>query len=240
MRTLSLPGDRGLRVFADLHLHPDRPQEIADFSTTCDGLRGGDEDLLVLGDLLDAWLGPGTWDLPAFRPLASALRALSQSGKRVLLIRGNRDVLLEEIDGREVGAEVMDSVLWSDPDGAQVWLTHGDLYCVNDQSYQRLRRFFRWPPVRSFLRSLPFSWRTWLAALLRSRSRQAVARKPLDRLSLSTEAAALDARERQVRQIWVGHLHAAETRPLGEGRILRVLPAWEPGDPGIPLLGPLS
>ena len=235
-----IPKGRGLRVFADLHLHEERPQEISDFVNTCNSLQGGNEDLLILGDLLDAWLGPGTWDMPGVRPLADALRRLSASGVAVFLIRGNRDVLLEEPDGAKVGAQVADVFNWQSTDGQRIAFTHGDLYCVNDRAYQRLRWFLRLQGVRRLLRSLPLPWRSWLAARLRGKSRAAVARKALDRLALSTEAAAADATLRQVGQIWIGHLHLAEVRSLGEGRVLRILPAWEPGDPGVSLSGLLS
>jgi len=90
------------------------------------------------------------------------------------------------------------------------------------------------------LRSLPLPWRSWLATRLRGKSRAAVARKALDHLALSSEAAAADASLRQVSQLWIGHLHFAELRPLGEGRVLRILAAWEPGDSGVSLSGPSS
>lgn len=224
-------------VFTDLHLDPAAPEEVRAFAASLAAAPPGLPLLLVLGDLFDAWTGPEVWEEPGLAPLASALAELSARGTRVVLLRGNRDVLLEPGDGARVGAEVADAVVLETP-GGRILASHGDEYCLQDRPYQRLRRWLRRPAVRRLARSLPWSWRRRAARRLRGISRGAVARKPLDALAL-VDGAVLQALEiHDAALALVGHLHRREERELAPGRRLRVLPAWSPGTPALVLGGP--
>ena len=139
LQLLNLRDEVGVSVWADLHLEEGSPQEVEAF---VEDLRAHVRDagaLVIAGDLFNAWTGRRQWKRPVFRPLAEALRKLRAMGTRVILLRGNRDVLLNAADGLAVGAEVADGVTFSSA-GRGILLTHGDEYCLNDRSYQRLRK----------------------------------------------------------------------------------------------------
>lgn len=221
-------------LFTDLHLGAQAPQEITSFAAALGQAPADLQALVVMGDLFDAFVGPEQWEEPAFQPLCAALSGLSGRGVRVILLRGNRDVLLEPADGARAGAEVADSVLLSTA-GGRVLVTHGDQFCLRDRPYQRLRHWLRRRWLRALGRALPYSWRLALARRLRGVSRQAVARKPLDVLAL-VEPAVVEALEGHgAAAAVIGHLHIAEERLLAGGRRLRILPAWEPGRPALAL-----
>lgn len=212
-------------LFTDLHLQRGAPEEIAAFAAQLEALPPDTEACVILGDLFDAFIGKESWDGP-FEQLASAIRALIDRPIRVFVVRGNRDVLLEERD-LPGGPEIVDSILLENGE-SPLLLTHGDQFCLGDARYQLLRRRMRGPLLRPILRRLPLRIRLNLAGRLRSLSRGEVARKPLDTLAL-TESAVEEARAcHGARGVVIGHLHVDELRFLPNGARLRILPAWNP------------
>lgn len=228
-------GSQRIWIVADLHLRPDRPAEIAAFAAQLDALAAADaEALVVLGDLVDAWAGPGCWREPGFEPLLAAFHRLRERGIGLWLLRGNRDVLLEPDDLEPFGASLADRLL-VEAGGATLLLSHGDEYCLRDRPYQRLRRALRFRPLRWLLRHLPFRLRMRFAARLRGASQAAVSRKPLGSMAVVEEAVVAALEEQRADIAVIGHLHREERRSLAAGKILRVLPAWSPEHPPEPV-----
>lgn len=228
---LSLDAER-IAVFTDLHLQPQQYAEIVAFARSLMELVGRCDALVVLGDLFESYIGREDFTHPAFDPMREAFACLRAEGCEIVLLRGNRDVLLNSSDGRHLGFTVADAVLCDSVPGGLL-LTHGDAFCLGDLAYQRLRRLLRLPGVRPCLRALPGWLRARMARRLRSYSVQEVARKPLDSLHLTLSAVERVMAEEGVRQAWIGHLHAAGDHLFADGRHLRVLDAWSPGTPAV-------
>ena len=57
---------------------------------------------MILGDLFDYWIGDDA--APAAAPVVAALAAASRSGQRVLVMHGNRDLLVGSDFARTTGA----------------------------------------------------------------------------------------------------------------------------------------
>lgn len=215
-------------VFTDLHLQPANFHEIVAFAASLERLIGQADAVVILGDLFESYIGREDFVHPAFDPITKTFAALQASGCQVLLIRGNRDVLLTKSDARHLEFTVADSVLCTSPAG-KLLLTHGDAFCLGDLPYQRLRRILRRPGMRTLLRMLPHWVRSRIAGRLRKYSVQEVARKPLDSMMLTLPQVASVMKEEGVERAWIGHLHEAAEHVLGPGLTLQVLPAWEPG-----------
>jgi UDP-2,3-diacylglucosamine hydrolase len=80
---------------SDLHLDETRPQIVKVFERFLDNEARHADALYILGDLFEAWIGDDDdASLPA--RIASALKALKDSGVPVYFIAGNRDFLLGE------------------------------------------------------------------------------------------------------------------------------------------------
>ena len=218
-------------VWADLHLRDDQPDEILAFANQLQAVPAEVDSVIVLGDLFDAWIGPETWQNPAFQPLLRSFRALAVQQTTLILVRGNRDVLLDPKDATDLPAVVVDRILLLADSGQKILLSHGDEYCLNDLPYQRLRRTLRRPWVRFLLRRLPFSLRNRIAARMRGHSQRAVGRKPLDILTLNLDAAQIALTEVGAERAVIGHLHVANKQNLAAGGVLQVLPAWAPSVP---------
>jgi UDP-2,3-diacylglucosamine hydrolase len=217
-------------VFADLHLRSEDSATIKAFARTIQDTMKTVGQVFILGDLFDAWSGPETLQETAFDPLVSIFQTLQGLGVPVILLRGNRDVLLKDPEPTLPGVLVADQILWENG-VRKVLLSHGDEYCLHDRPYQRLRRVLRSPIVRAIIRLIPSFLRQRLARRLRAQSVQAISTKAQDSMGLVPSAIASALAEHQAAEAWLGHLHQESHQFLEEGGSYRVLPAWVPGIP---------
>ena len=97
--------------FTDLHLKPERADEIDDFRAALADLPADTVNCVVMGDLFDAYVGAEDWLPEHFAALRATLGELVARGIRTVLLRGNRDALLIADDLGDSGVEVGDSVL---------------------------------------------------------------------------------------------------------------------------------
>ena len=95
---------------ADLHLCASRPQEIVAFANEVIDTCSKYSVVLILGDLFDVYVGPESLSGVDFVPLLSAFEQFAATG-RVIVVRGNRDVLLEGAHAEKHSFEVCDVVL---------------------------------------------------------------------------------------------------------------------------------
>jgi UDP-2,3-diacylglucosamine hydrolase len=131
-------------IVSDLHLGPQQPATLARFLRFLEATAARHRELLVLGDLFEFWVGDDADD-PTGTTVAAALRAVADRGCRVLLMHGNRDLLLGRAFCERAGATLL-----ADPTVAQIGATpallaHGDAYCTRDTDYMRFRAQVRDP-----------------------------------------------------------------------------------------------
>jgi len=194
---------QALFCISDLHLSKTAPRRTQAFRAFCAGIPEDAGALFILGDLFDYWIH---WRQMEESPAAEAFSALSElvrRGVRVYCMPGNRDFALSPAVLERFGIQAL-----SDPsilclDGENVLLTHGDLLCTEDRSYQGFRRVIRHPVLLAALRALPYPMLQGLARILRRSSRRAVARKDRHITDVSAEG---------LRQAFLGQgpFHAAE------------------------------
>src|SRR4029453_11694123 len=77
---------------SDRHLTPERPRTLARFLRFMREDAPAHPELVILGDLFDFWIGDDAGAAAA--PVVAALASASRSGQRVLVMHGNRDLLL--------------------------------------------------------------------------------------------------------------------------------------------------
>jgi len=78
---------------SDLHLCAQRPNLMGVFVRFLNERVGEKDELYILGDLFEAWLGDDAI-LPEQRPVIDALRATTTRGIPISVMHGNRDFLL--------------------------------------------------------------------------------------------------------------------------------------------------
>jgi UDP-2,3-diacylglucosamine hydrolase len=155
---------------SDLHLDGERPDITAQFLEFIEREAREARALYILGDLFEAWIGDDDPD-PDKRRVIEALRSLTQAGVPLYFIHGNRDFLIGRRFAAETGAKLLEDGTLIELYGKRVLLMHGDTLCIDDPSYQRLRRIVRNPLVQFILRRLSLRQRQQLAVRMRAGSK---------------------------------------------------------------------
>lgn len=216
-------------VVSDLHLADDDAAGIERFLALARRLPGRVEELLVLGDLFEAYVGSPHLRAEGYRGLVRALDALVGNGVAVTVLRGNRDFLLDAGFERATGARVAGDETAFESGGRRILCVHGDLFCTRDLRYQAMRRKLRSPLVPALAKTLPLPVLLGIARRLRRASMEEIAAKA------ASEMGIVDAEvERRLAEghdtVICGHVHLPRRSRLAGGELV-VLPAW-PARPG--------
>ena len=214
----------GSQIFiADLHLDP------ANVATTELALRffadvQGKEQLYILGDLFEYWLGDDA-GIALYTPILNALRQVSDSGCPVSVMLGNRDFLLGEAFARYIGATlVSDDELLITIDQQPVLLMHGDTLCTDDTDYQRFRKNLRSPSWQKQFLAKAIDERRHQAEALRSASHEASSLKSMATMDVNTDTVLQRMQWQQVETLIHGHTHRPAVHRLEHGN------RWVVGD----------
>ena len=130
---------------SDLHLAPERPQITEQFLRFIRETAPAASALYILGDLFEYWVGDDDLDDPLNGIVSGALAALADSGSKVYLMRGNRDVLLGTDFASHCHATLLEDPTLVNLHGTPTLLSHGDALCTGDVDYQRFRLYARDP-----------------------------------------------------------------------------------------------
>jgi UDP-2,3-diacylglucosamine hydrolase len=216
-------------LLSDLHLHPDDPEGIGRFIQFARTLPGAVDELFILGDLFDAYVGAKHLRVPGYSPLVRAFDALCGNGVAVTLLKGNRDFLLGSDFTKATGARVAGDEDAFESGGRRFLLVHGDLFCINDLRYQAMRRRLRSPAMVFLSRTLPLSILLRIAARLRRTSMEEIAAKTPAEMGIVPSEVEKRLAE-GYDEVVCGHVHDPQIVKLRRGT-LTVLPAW-PARPG--------
>lgn len=161
----------------------------------------------MLGDLFDAWIGDDQLREPLAARVAGALRAVSDAGVPVSIMRGNRDLLLSERFARAAGATLLPDAVVVDLHGTATLLLHGDTLCTDDLSYQKFRVWAHDPARQRRFLALPYIVRRAIVAWMRRRSGKETAAKSEVIMDVSAEAVAESFEAHRVTRMIHGHTH---------------------------------
>ena len=209
-----------IHFISDLHLAPQAPGVTRIFLDYLDRLGGNPhpaEQLFILGDLFEVWPGDDCLDDPADalednynRTIVDALRAVSDSGIELAVMRGNRDFLLGDDFARRSGARLLSEPYVLSLPTWQFVLAHGDHLCTDDSDYQAFRAQVRSPAWRDEFLEKPLRERQAIASALRRQSEQAKREKRQNaHYSMDVNAAQTDdfLREHGYATFIHGHTH---------------------------------
>jgi UDP-2,3-diacylglucosamine hydrolase len=191
---------------SDLHLAPERPATVDLFLDFLDGRAREAEELYILGDLFDAWIGDDD-DTSPYPEIRSSLRGLTDSGTRCRLMRGNRDFLIGRAFARDTGCTLLKDPTLVNLAGISTLLMHGDLLCTDDVPYQKFRRRIRNPVVTRLVLFKPLEKRRAMADGYRKMSGKATAAKIEDIMDVNQEAVEEYMRRFRAGRLIHGHTH---------------------------------
>ena len=214
---------------SDLHLDASAPATVQRFLGFLEGEARAADSLYILGDLFETWIGDDDPD-PVRSQVCDALRTLTASGVPVYLMCGNRDFLYGEAFERRTGVQLLMDPTVATLDGQRVLLTHGDLLCTDDVSYQELRSTVRNPAFKHRVSALSVEARQWMAAAARAGSRAHVRQTAADIMDVNSKAVIAAFEATSTLTMIHGHTHRpAEHHHSTRNGIARriVLAAWD-------------
>jgi UDP-2,3-diacylglucosamine hydrolase len=190
---------------SDLHLSEETPQIYEAFKDFLTRLQAGD-DLYILGDFFDAWIGDDE-DAPFALEVKETLRRLTQRGVTGYMLPGNRDFLLGETFCRETGLTLLPEEHVITLNGERVLLMHGDSLCTDDTEYMKFRQMVRNPAWQAQVLALPLAQRRAMAAQLRQQSKSLNAMKAEDIMDVNQSAVEARMEYWGVNKLVHGHTH---------------------------------
>lgn len=196
---------------SDLHLDAGRPELTAIFQRFLADCPGRVDELFLLGDIFEAWIGDDD-DAPWLVPVVDALRRAGDAGVRIFFQHGNRDFLLGEAFAARAGMILLPESLPLALGGVATVLCHGDALCTDDVDYQAFRARSRDPAWQAQILAMPLEARRGLARQLRQESMDGQQRR------LAEDGVLTDVNEAAVRDCMHDHgavrlIHGHTHRP---------------------------
>ena len=211
-------------LLSDLHIDETTPHVQAGFERVLAEAARRADDIYILGDLVEVWVGDDDDAIAASR-LRGALEAAS--GRcRVHVMHGNRDFLLGDRFAEETGVTLLPDPTCVQIGERRVLLAHGDAFCTGDVEYQAMRRMFRSPDWQRSVLARPLAERRQLAAGLRAQSIAAGANKAEGIMDVTAEAVAHAMADHGADLLVHGHTHRPAIHELGDGKRRIVLGDW--------------
>lgn len=213
---------------ADLHLQTEEPAITAGFLRFLQGEARHADALYILGDLFEAWIGDDDPN-PLHREIASALKALVDSGVPCFFIHGNRDFLLGKRYARDCGMTLLAEETVLDLYGRRILIMHGDTLCTDDTGYLAFRAKVHTPWIQTLFLALPLFIRSRIAAKMRAGSKAANSSKSMTIMDVNPQAVVSVMEIHQVQWLIHGHTHRPDVHDLtvnGEPAHRVVLGAW--------------
>lgn len=197
---------------SDLHLDRETPWAIDAFLAFLQGPARHADALYLLGDIFEVWVGDDDDD-PANARVCAGLKALTGAGVPVYAIHGNRDFLLGEEFERRTGVKLLPDPVVVELHGVPTLLSHGDVFCTDDPSYQQLRSIVRRPVWQRRFLSLPLAARRTLADAARAGSKAHTQRTIPTIMDVNPGAVERAFRATGARRLIHGHTHRPALHP---------------------------
>lgn len=191
---------------SDLHLHAERPDGIEQFLQFMRTDAPAASALYILGDLFEAWIGDDDTD-PGHAPVIAALAELRRDNVPCYFMHGNRDFLIGKRFAAATGCVLLDDWHVIEVAGQRAVLTHGDLLCTDDTSYQQLRSMVRDPSWQREFLAKSLDERRAIVTELRERSKTETAEKPAEIMDVNQTAVEAALRQHGVSILVHGHTH---------------------------------
>jgi len=213
---------------ADLHLCTEEPAITAGFLRFLAGEARQADALYILGDLFEAWIGDDDPN-PLHREIATAIKAVVDSGVPCFFIHGNRDFLIGKRFACESGMTLLPQEKVLNLYGRRVLILHGDTLCTDDAGYQAFRAKVHQRWLQTLFLALPLCIRKRVAARMRADSKAANRSKSLEIMDVNPHAVIAEMEKHHVQWLIHGHTHRPDVHPLtanGEPAFRVVLGAW--------------
>jgi UDP-2,3-diacylglucosamine hydrolase len=202
---------------SDLHLSDEQPHLLALFYKFCTEIAPHAERLFIQGDLFEYWIGDDD-DLPWHKQVIATLHTLAERIP-IFFQHGNRDFLIGKQFAHHANMQLLPDEFIFDLYGQRVLLMHGDSLCIDDEAYQRFRRFSRHPLIKTIflLRTLRGRRRYVERGRIRSQMHQQQSQSNI--MDVNQTAVETVMRKHDVHCLIHGHTHRPAVHKWQEGII---------------------
>ena len=192
---------------SDLHLAPERPQIIELFLRFADEVASGADELYILGDFLEYWLGDDD-PSPALKPVFDKIIELSEKHQtKTFFMHGNRDFLVGNGLAERCHFKLIDDPHKIKLQGRDVLLMHGDTLCTDDIEYQKFRQVVRSDQWQQDILSKSLEERIQIARNLRDQSQKSTNEKEETIMDVNQQETDRTFIDNNVDSIIHGHTH---------------------------------
>jgi UDP-2,3-diacylglucosamine hydrolase len=191
---------------SDLHLDAGLPAAVAQFLAFLDGPASAAQGLYILGDLFEAWVGDDDPE-PCRNQVCEALLAYTRAGHLGYVVRGNRDFLFGAGFEARTGFTLLPDPVRVQIGTLDLFVSHGDVLCIDDHAYQELRSVVRNPAWQARFMALPLQTRRVLADAARSGSKAHTGRVQYTVMDVNPAAVAAAFTATGTRLMVHGHTH---------------------------------
>ena len=154
---------------SDLHLEAERPDIGKHFLRFLDSDAREAEELYILGNLFEAWVGDDDPNTHYFT-IKRALRKLVDSSIPVFFMHGDRDFLVGKGFANETGVKILKDPHKLTMYGRKLLLSHGDKLCTDDVQYQKIRKMTHDPEWQAKMLARPLKHRLRISEEARRQS----------------------------------------------------------------------
>ncbi len=196
---------------SDLHLAADRPQSTETLLNFLSSTATQAEQLFILGDLFEYWVGDEALDEPMPAQVAAALHELGARGTSVCFMHGNRDFLVGERFAHAARLRLLPDPFMVTLYGTPTLLMHGDTMCTGDTEYLAFRKMVRNPAWQAEFLAKPMAERIQLAQAARTQSEQSKQVKSMEIMDVATDAVESVLHQYNYPRLIHGHTHRPAT-----------------------------
>lgn len=192
---------------SDLHLSTARPEKIELFRQLFEGPARHVDTVYILGDLFENfWTGNDERTPPATE-VVDILREFCRHDGDLYLVRGNRDLMLDQGFGDLTGCTLLGDETVVDVGGKATLIMHGDLLCTRDVKYQLYRKFMEHPSIRSLFLALPYCLRVFLTRGMKPLMKKSAAAKPPEIIDVDQATVEAFMSKHKATDLIHGHTH---------------------------------
>ena len=202
---------------SDLHLEAERPDIARQFLSFLEQEASEADDLYILGDLFEAWVGDDDPNTHYFT-IKRALRKIVDKGIPVYFMHGNRDFMIGRGFANETGVEILKDPYKVQMYGQKVLLSHGDVLCTDDVQYQRVRKMTRDPDWKKTILARPLKDRLRMAEEARRQSLEQTINKSMEIMDVNQDAVKTIIKHFNVDVLLHGHTHRPAIHEIDLGR----------------------
>ena len=215
---------------SDLHLTPENQKSMRRFRKFAAKIAGNTQQLYILGDLFEFWIGDDGADLLGHIEAENLLKTISNSGVELFLIPGNRDFLIGDKFSERTGCQILTDPSVITIGAEQVLLTHGDSLCTDDVEHQLARQQMLSSKWKIAFLNMPIQERMDTAINLRKKSEKTKRHKSMEIMDINQNSLENFMRDHNVLTVIHGHTHRPAVHEfILDGRNARrfVLGDWD-------------